>query len=164
MSVCNSSIASAVWSCTELDLTQLCLPGHTVIAKHLPHIYKPLPDKREVISLHESANHFTNLSDCSGTDFKAKLWSTTAFSWERTPVLLAVRSAADGVACSTLDRPLRWRWRVWLDTSPVKVHEDYRAEHIKRGHTNSSSHHPGSRLTASGRESERQHKQISLLH
>lgn len=161
------STASAVWYCTDLDppvkiSTSSGCQYKGSRSKNISLICEPLPDKKELISLHET-KHFTNLSGCTGTEFKAKLWFAAAFARERRPVPLAVRRATDCIACSALYRPLRWRWRVLLDNSPVKVHEDYWAEHIKTDHTNSITHHPGSRMTASGREGDRERKQTSFV-
>lgn len=110
----NIPIASAVWYCTELE--PLLKISHCSgcqykdsRSENISLIREPLPDKQELISFHET-KHFTNLSGCTGTEFKAELWFASAFSRERRPVLLAVRWAADCIACSALHRPLRWRW------------------------------------------------------
>lgn len=84
--------------------------------------------------------------------------------WEKRPVLLAVRWAADVFhAFRSRPGPLWWRWRALLDRGPVEVHEDYWAAHIKTGHANSTAPHPGSSVTASGRGGDRQHKQTSFV-
>lgn len=46
--------------------------------------------------------------------------------WEKRPVLLAARWATDVFGALRSQRgPLWWRWSALLDSSPVKVHEDY---------------------------------------
>ncbi len=163
----NIPIASAVSYCTELEPPVKISPssGCKYKGSHskTSPSYASLCQISKSWSLFHETKHFTNLSGCTGTEFKAELWFATAFSRERRPVLLAVRWATDCIPCSALHRPLRWRWSVLLDNSPVKVHEDYWAEHIKTDHTNSITHLPGSRMTASGREGDRESKQTSFV-
>lgn len=90
--VCNIPVASAVcWYCTELEhpvkISHSSGCQYKVShSKSISHICKPLPDKQELKSLHET-KHFTNLSGCTGTEFKAELWFVAAFSRERGLVL-----------------------------------------------------------------------------
>lgn len=76
--------ASAVSHCTARNLSlllrsqpALAVSTKANTAKHPPFFCLPLPDKQELFSFHET-NRFTNLSSCTGTEFKGELWFATA--------------------------------------------------------------------------------------
>lgn len=145
----NSTIASVVWICLPAEAVAATYTGLSLISK--------------------------SWSLCANSPSVLLIWVSVlerSSKWSRDWLLLPLREEASSVGsemshwclcCSALNGPLWWRWRALLDNSPVKVHEDYWAEHIKAGHTNNIAHHPGSSATAGRRKRDGQHKQTSFV-